>query len=368
MRMEKVKSKAELVKRLQHNTREHVAPNIDAARTKDNLVYGGSVAETMAVYNAKLPDKVRKNAVHAVEIMMTASGKFPGDWKSYLDDCDAWAKKTFGPENVLSIAHHLDETTPHTQVIVMPIKDGKLNARAFIGGGSERMRELQDDFYYDVTNNRLQLSLRRGESAQKTRARHKPHTLAVIAAELEKRSDKAAWRESDLDRREKELEKDQAEIAKWGNDLADYRFGLTAAGKPQPKEFLEKQKDYEARLQNFYVGQAERERQALRKETEKFQAVKKGVEKRELELKNREVETGKLKAGFDQLKIKLAETRLIAATYTFGTSAETLQKRQDEYRAKHPELETVWNAHREAVDRKNQPVVERAGQKRGFSR
>jgi len=187
MRMEKVKHKAGLVGRLRHNTREHISQNVDPDRTKKNLLVGGSVDEVMGHYERLLPEKVRKNAVYAVEVMMTASPEFSGDWNKYLTACDEWVAGIFGRENVLSVAHHLDESTPHTQIMVIPLKDGKLNAKHFIGGSRDRMTELQDDFYQKVGH---PAGLERGQSRKETRARHTPHTLAATAAKLDEREKK----------------------------------------------------------------------------------------------------------------------------------------------------------------------------------
>jgi hypothetical protein len=182
MRMEKVKSRGELAGRLRHNTREHLAPNVDPDRVQNNLLIGGAVSKVMKDFSARLPENVRKNAVLAVEVMMTASPGFTGDWDKYLKDCDKWVSDFFGKENVLSVAHHLDETTPHTQIMVMPMKDGKLNAKHYIGGVRNRMTELQNDFYEKVGR---PAALERGQPRPETRARHTPHTLAAAAADLE---------------------------------------------------------------------------------------------------------------------------------------------------------------------------------------
>jgi hypothetical protein len=184
MRMEKVKNKAGLTGRLRHNTRERVTPNIDTKKTFKNWVDGGSVSQVMKRYSQMLPDKIRKNAVVAVEVMMTASPDFKGDWEQYLKNCDQWAAELFGKENVLSIAHHFDETTPHTHILVMPLKDKKLNAKHFIGGSRDRMTELQSDVFEKVG---YQAGLDRGQLRSETRARHARHTLAGKAEELVKK-------------------------------------------------------------------------------------------------------------------------------------------------------------------------------------
>jgi len=208
MRMAKVKSRAGLVGRLKHNTREFLTPNVDSSRSVQNWTSGGT-AEVMARYSQLLPGKVRSNAVHAVELVMTASPDFSGDWKQYLADCDKWACGLFGKENLLHVAHHLDETTPHTQIIFMPLKDGKLNAKHFIGGSRDRMTELQDDFYQKVGR---PASLERGNPRRETKARHSHHTLAAKAAELDQREEKIKLREKDLSEFEKKHEEFIAEF------------------------------------------------------------------------------------------------------------------------------------------------------------
>jgi len=200
MRMEKIRSAGSLRRAAMHNTRERPPLNADPLRREENWVQGGSVDEVMKTYQERLPEKVRKNAVHAVELVMTASPDFQGNWREYLKECDKWAEGLFGKENVLSVAHHLDEKTPHAQILVMPLKDGKLNAKHFIGGSRDRMAELQEDFYRQVG---WPVGLMRGQSRAETKARHTPHTLAADAARLEEK-------ETRLEEKEKQLEKREA--------------------------------------------------------------------------------------------------------------------------------------------------------------
>jgi len=183
LRMEKLKSAVSLRRAVQHNARERHPLNADAALSVNNWSTGNS-DEVMQKYHDKLPEKVRSNAVHAVEILMTASPEFKGNWDGYLKDCANWAVKLFGRENVLHVANHNDESTPHCHVLVIPLKDGKLNAKHFIGGSRDRMRELQDDFYQNTGNI---YGLERGQPKAETKARHTPHTLAAAAADLEKK-------------------------------------------------------------------------------------------------------------------------------------------------------------------------------------
>lgn len=47
-----------------------------------------------------------------------------------------WAEQTFGADNIVGIHLHLDESTPHVHAVVTPIKDGKLQANAWLNGGA----------------------------------------------------------------------------------------------------------------------------------------------------------------------------------------------------------------------------------------
>lgn len=188
MRMDKKKSSRDVVMTIQHNTRERMPDNADPEKSKKNWVYGGNTLETIARFGELTPDKIRSNAVQAVELVMTASPEFSGPWADkkaadgtvtvgYLNACDKWAKEIFGKENLLHVAHHWDETTPHTHIVFVPLKDGKLNAKSYIGGHRNRMKELQEDFYQKVGK---PFGLDRGKPREETRAKHTHHKMTDL--------------------------------------------------------------------------------------------------------------------------------------------------------------------------------------------
>jgi RNase H-fold protein (predicted Holliday junction resolvase) len=201
--MAKIKSSWALRLSVQHNTRERIPENADPKKTPENQTAGGSSDEVIKLYNSNLPGKIRKNAVHAVEVVMTASPEFSGDWESYCGACNAWAVKLFGEKNLLSTAVHLDEKTPHVHAVFMPLKDGKLNAAHFIGGSKNRLQQLQNDFYENVGK---RFGLERGRSRSETKSRHAPHTLAGRTAELDEREKTVNAREKFLEKVVKEQE------------------------------------------------------------------------------------------------------------------------------------------------------------------
>lgn len=151
MRSEKIKSAAALSGRIRHNTRDRMPANADPDRTPDNE-YTTSHAEAMRRYRELLPAEKRSDAVHAIEFIFTASpGWFETATEEQIDKFAAhsrfWAMRLCGKENELVTALHRDEKTLHVHAIMMPLVDGKLNAKALIGGKKYRMRDLQDDFF-----------------------------------------------------------------------------------------------------------------------------------------------------------------------------------------------------------------------------
>lgn len=101
------------------------------------------------------PDKVRKNAVRALEYIITASPEAMEEMgsesaRAYLYDAADWLREKHGEANILSAVIHNDETTPHLQAIVIPMDDrDRLNARAFVNGRLA-LAEMQTDFAQTV--------------------------------------------------------------------------------------------------------------------------------------------------------------------------------------------------------------------------
>lgn len=124
-----------------HLDRTRETPNADAKRAHLNRTWDGTQwvqwgseprqpGAHLEAFKSRLADfehrggKIQKNAVIALEAIMTAS---PEAFKAPDFDLDAWvaaqsdyAAKQFGAENVVSMVLHLDEQTPHVHVLVIP--------------------------------------------------------------------------------------------------------------------------------------------------------------------------------------------------------------------------------------------------------
>nr|WP_295666826.1 MobV family relaxase [Sphingomonas sp.] len=109
-------------------------------------------------------DKIRKDAVKAVEILCTASPEyFNGnrvDQKltAFSQRAMEFVSERFGKENIMSLDIHLDEKTPHIHFVIVPItKDKKLSAKTVCGNRKD-YQNLQDDFSEKMKD----LGLKRG--------------------------------------------------------------------------------------------------------------------------------------------------------------------------------------------------------------
>jgi hypothetical protein len=172
LRTQKLKSGIAVRRSLAHAFRERETPNADASRTPDNTHIGAADVDTaLERFNARLPDKVRKNAVLAVEYLITASpedmrGKSREEQDAYFRDGLDWLKRRHGAENVVYAGIHRDETTPHMYAYVVPLdRQGKLNCRSFLGGAQE-LSEMQTEFAQEVGQ---QHGLQRGIEGSKAR-------------------------------------------------------------------------------------------------------------------------------------------------------------------------------------------------------
>lgn len=67
----------------------------------------------------------------------------PASMKKLTEAVRRWLDAEFGPDNVISVQLHTDESTPHAQCVIAPIRDGKLNAKHWMDGAGKlaKLRE-----------------------------------------------------------------------------------------------------------------------------------------------------------------------------------------------------------------------------------
>jgi Plasmid recombination enzyme len=143
----------------QHVERKRTTLNADPERQHICIIGEGNletlVRERIGKENIS---KIRKNAVMAVEFVLTASPEYfrpsdpsqYGDWEvqkleAFQTTAQKWLLEKYG-DRIVKAELHLDEATPHIHAYFVPIDDrGKLNCRGLFGTRS-KLSKLQDSF------------------------------------------------------------------------------------------------------------------------------------------------------------------------------------------------------------------------------
>ena len=132
-------------------------PQIDRARTKDNYRLVSSYGTYTEFINNRLRElnlSPRKDAV-VMNSFVVGSGKTFFDKLSkmqryiFFENCAKFFAGRYGEENIISAVVHLDETTPHMHLNLMPItSNGRLCSKQLFD--KPQLQKLQTDFYEEV--------------------------------------------------------------------------------------------------------------------------------------------------------------------------------------------------------------------------
>ncbi|WP_184237025.1 plasmid recombination protein [Massilia timonae] len=142
-----------------HNLREIAAEigaagHIDAARIRLNLVLRGPASADIVARNAKalMADagitRPRATAVMALELVFTLPADTHVDVYAYFEDATRWAEK-FYQVPLLSSVLHLDESTPHCHVLLLPLVEGHM-VGSDLYGDRAKLKEVQATFHAQV--------------------------------------------------------------------------------------------------------------------------------------------------------------------------------------------------------------------------
>jgi hypothetical protein len=182
MRAKKLANMGSVAASMQHCYRERETHNADQERTPDNQHLGAkSTDEAMGKLRALLPEKRRKDAVLAVEYVMTASPEWfdkatPEQEKEFFQRSLQWLADKYGADRIVTASIHRDEATPHLSAFVVPLtQDKRLSAKEFIGS-RDKMRADQSSYAGCVAD----LGLERGiEGSKATHQTIQQHYAAI---------------------------------------------------------------------------------------------------------------------------------------------------------------------------------------------
>ena len=176
-RIEKIKSWGKLGGSEKHASRERETPNANPAVDNIRLIGKPDDPDLETMVKSKIgSQKVRSNAVLAVEILLSASPEYfrPSDptaagvydqkrLEDFTDASTKWLLEQY-MDRVVRAELHLDESTPHLHAYLVPLDEfGKLNCRAWFGGSRHKLSELQDSFAQAVQH----LGIERGIKGSK---------------------------------------------------------------------------------------------------------------------------------------------------------------------------------------------------------
>lgn len=177
MRLRKIKSMQTISAAIKHNHRQKECKSVVQEDKKNPILkFSKMCEETKLPYKKFLKNKtqgqkIRKNAVLAVEVILTFSSGAISDEniKPWIEKSAEFLANNFGGwGNIYDISYHADETSPHLHALLTPIDEkGKLNATHFLGG-SKKLIQLQDRYAEDMKA----FGLERGKSKQTTKAEH----------------------------------------------------------------------------------------------------------------------------------------------------------------------------------------------------
>ena len=145
-----------------HMNREHPSktnPDIDPERTQNNyqLLYTDnlrrSINTTIEVF-ATETKTVRKDAVVLCDFIVTSDEqtmKAMGEerQREFFEEATRWFADRYGGENIPFAVVHMDETTPHLHIGVVPITaEGRLSAKTLFD--KKELTDIQTEFARDV--------------------------------------------------------------------------------------------------------------------------------------------------------------------------------------------------------------------------
>lgn len=169
-----------------HNQREnenYSNPDIDHARTKDNItIHAPEISQyqdTKKIIEERAVNQVRKTSIWQTEFIISSDQEFFSalpieEQHRFFQEAYGYLKKEFGEENVISAVAHFDETTPHMHFDFVPMtENNKLSRKEVMT--RDRLLRIQDQLPKHMQE--MGFDIERGQKMQdlteKERLEHK---------------------------------------------------------------------------------------------------------------------------------------------------------------------------------------------------
>ena len=222
-------------------------PQIDCERTPHNYHFIKPGDTYTAFINQRIKDlapkrKIKDDAVLMCSFFVGASpeffvGKDKDDIGAFFFECTEFFAERYGRENIISAVVHLDETTPHMHLNLMPVLDGRLCAKQLFD--RKELRSIQTDLHNDVGKH---WGLERGKEG--STAEHldtvefKLKKMKEAATKAERQADEAESRQvyaeeatQALEEKQKQLQQNTAPLQAAAEVLQEYSDGKRRLNK-----------------------------------------------------------------------------------------------------------------------------------------
>ncbi len=229
-------------------------PQIDFTRTRNNYNIIKRQRSYTQFINDKiealdLPTKVRKDAVLMCSFVVGSDREFfgrlsPSEQQQFFVDCTRFFTERYGEANIISAVVHMDETTPHLHLNLIPIANGRLCAKTLFD--RKELQNLQSEFHSAVGK---KWNLQRGKEGSQAKhldtAAYKLKKMSEAADQAELRADEAESRRAiaeqrqfhaeretqQLEDRQKQLQRDTAPLQVAAEVLQEYNDGRRKLNK-----------------------------------------------------------------------------------------------------------------------------------------
>lgn len=275
-----------------HIARTQPTPNADPSKLHTNYAVIGPAWNDQKGINdaieARTPAKYRKDAVRAIEYIVSASPEWfeqnsERQASLYFESAVDWFQDEFGAENVVSAVVHKDESSPHMHILVVPLdaETGRLNGKWFFGNKGI-LQKRQSRFAEHMSP----FGVERGK-ADPERTHTKVSEWRAGHSKLDDREKHLASREASATARLQQAKQEAANAAT-----------AQAAARRASSELLLEQKKLDARtaeieqkeeqvdqIINEFQADFDRQEEQLEEENARLSILRKEIEKRENTLK-----------------------------------------------------------------------------------
>jgi hypothetical protein len=155
-----------------HIDRTHIPENADPDKAELNQVlidHGQNLDRAIENrikqgYTGKTA--IRKDAVKSISLILTGSHERMKEMEkennlpAWIAVNRKWLENKYGKQNIVSLALHRDETTPHLHAVIVPLTaDGRLTAKEMVGNKKELIN-LQDEYAQVMSNFNLERGIK----------------------------------------------------------------------------------------------------------------------------------------------------------------------------------------------------------------